>query len=162
MDNDLLPEQRENLKTWAEQRDEALAKVAMARSELENLTKMNATLSASNSDLQTRANTLVASIAEMIKEKAELTRDLNIFKTNVLSEKASLKADNESVVNENKLLTEQKNLLVETIKVLTDTHDRVYKRVGVLDKVVDHVVRISEKNIATLDAFISNLKKTNV
>jgi len=159
MINQLSPEQNQQLRTWAEQRDTALAEVALARTDLENVTKINQALSASNSDLQNRANTLVDSIAEMVKEKAQLTQDLNIFRAGVQNKKNELESEFSGIEREVKLLMAQRDLLIEDIKTMTDMHDRVFKRVNVLDKVVDHVVRISDKNIETLNAFISNLKK---
>jgi uncharacterized protein YoxC len=55
------------------------------------------------------------------------------------------------------LLIPQKQLIEETIKSLTDVHDRVFDRVSVLDKVVDHVVSTNAKTLDEMNYFLKDL-----
>ena len=74
------------------------------------------------------------------------------------SKKNKLQAEITGLQNDVDSLLERKKNLTETISTLTEVHEKVFKRVSVIDQVVDRVTRVNNKNIEDVNSMITNLK----
>lgn len=151
--------QKAQIATWAEQRDSILREISVNSSDNEILVKQNKALAESNTDLMERNLRIEGSITSMTK----IENDRVLVESKELSKTllAKKQAEGELAVirKEVELLTSQKGDLKGDIAILLDTHDRVYKRSSVLDKVVERVTRLNEENITKVNIFVSELQK---
>lgn len=143
----LNPEQKSQLKTWAGQRDAMLGEVAVQTRERDRLTPIVKDLSESVSDLTKREIELKASIR--IMEEVEEERGLLISRELVakIQKKTVLDAEiaeRERCIEKQKA---QKEELKTDIKTLTDVHDRVFERASGLDVAVKQVMQSTTENL---------------
>ena len=158
--NEITPEQKEQLKTWAGQRDALLLEISSLRTVKEGLEKTNKELAISNTDITTEINKMLGRIEELKKKEAELvtlqSKELSVIQVN----KNTLESDIEKLSKMIIALAVQKRDLERDISFLTDTFQKVEGKVSELDKVVDHVTRVSSENEEVFNTLMANLKKT--
>lgn len=155
---EITPEQKAYLETFAGKRDAALLEISNLRNQSESLASLNKLLAASNTEIQTQVQQAVGRLTELDKIEKEYDDVVSGSLTKHLIEKTRLESE---VTNLQKLvavLTPQKESLQKDISSLTEIFNTVNNRVGVLDKVVDHVTRISEQNSNTIESLVSGLK----
>ena len=150
-------EQIEQLKTWAAERDAILSDISVNRVENDRLLVINKQLSQTNSEITARINQSEGRITELSKKENELIDFTNSELASLSIKKSQLQGEVIGLENQINLLIPQKQLIEDTIKSLTDAHDRVFDRVSVLDKVVDHVVKVNAKNLDDINYFVKNL-----
>ena len=158
MEPEITPEQRNQLLSWAEQRDTLLLELSQLRTEKADLTTKNRELSESNTDLETRANQVIGRIEELDKKEAEQEGIVSSDIAAIKIEKAALEGDAANLRREIITLQTSKNLLTESIASATDIYEKVFNRAKVLDEVVDHVTRVSGQNIRDIEMLLGSVK----
>lgn len=154
----ITSDQERQLKTWAQRRDEILAEITKAQTEYEPLARQNKVLSDSNTELEERVqkHKAILSMADQVekermtlvsKELVELEQKKTILEVRIPYLEKDI-AEKEA----------KKQALIEDINNLQETHDRVFNRVSVLDKIVEYVVRVSQSNETFINKLISHSK----
>ena len=152
------PEQKEQLKTWAGQRDALLLEVSNLRTEKEKLeTQMN-NLSGAKSLVERETNLLLGRLEELVKKERESSALISTEIHNKLLTKTKLESEVTNLEKQVSLLAPKKETLKNDLLILTKTFESMSQRVGVLDKVVDHVTRVSEGNANEIERLVSTLK----
>lgn len=156
--NPLTPEQTQQLKTWAQQRDEALLALSDATQKKEVAVKEVSDLSASKTALLTDISVLTGRKIELQKQDNDAKQviskelsDLKVEKTTLQTEISALK-----VVIENS--EAHKASTIASTAAIVDAHERVYARTGALERTILHVVAVARENETTIDALASKLK----
>ena len=157
---ELTPEQKANLDTWAGQRDSLLKEISILRTENERLTSSNKSLADSNSDIQTQIHQAIGRMAELDKQEKDYENIVSSELTTALISKTRLESEITQLDKQVGILEFQKNSVTDQIKTLNEVYDRLFKQANVLDKIVDHVVRISKDNENQIDGMVSNLKES--
>jgi chromosome segregation ATPase len=148
-----------NLKSWAEQRDAILLDIANKRIEQKNLTDVVNGLSSSISDIQKRIIESNVREEELYKKEREMAQKLSSEVAELQVKKTALENQIPGLEKEVELLSANGDNLEHRIATLMELHDRVFFRTTQLDTVVDHVVKINQKNDADVNIMLSNLKK---
>ena len=160
MPNEITPEQREQLKTWAGQRDSLLSEISVLRTSKEGLEKTSKELASSNTNINADINKALGRIEELKKKEAELVTLQSKEISSLQVEKVGLESDVSNLWKIINILNEQKVGIEKDISLLTDTFVRVNNKTSELDKVVDHVTRVSSDNKHEIDSLLEKLKKT--
>jgi predicted double-glycine peptidase len=157
----LTPEQNNQIATWVIQRDALLLEISALKIEQEKLTKANKDIASSNIDIEQRIQQSIGRVSVMEEVEQVLGKKTNDEISDALIQKTNLESEIEGlrkVINE---LTLQKDNLLKDIYLLTEVYNTVNDRVGVLDKVVDHVTTVSDKNKIVIDQLIESIKKSS-
>lgn len=158
MNPEITIEQKEQLNTWAGQRDAMLLEISGLRTEQEKLIITNNELSNSSSDISTRLTKTLGRIEELEKKEKELPLLISREIADLKTEKSNLQVENTSLGRINSVLYNEKLGLEASISFLTETFNTMNDRVGLLEKVVGHVTEVSDKNITTINDLISTVK----
>lgn len=156
---EITPEQKAYLATFAGQRDAALLEISTLQVAKEKLELANKNLAVSSTEIQNDINQKIGRLAELDKLEREYDDIVSGSLTKHLVEKTRLESE---VINLQKIisiLTPQKESLGKDISLLTETYNTMENRVGVLNKVIAHVTKVSEDNINKIDSVVVNLKK---
>jgi hypothetical protein len=165
---EITPEQKEHLKTWAGQRDALLADISALQSGKEKAMEVNRNLADSNTEIQSSIYESEGRLAELLAKEKEF--EILTFRSiaPLQAQKTELETAITGLKNEIALLKENKTLLLEGNTELKDAHDRAFDRINSIDKIVEHVTRISSANISdiekileTFKASVENLTATN-
>jgi len=154
---EISPEQTQQLKSWAEQRDEILNEISASRTTNELLKKNNASLAESISEIEQRIISSTAKMTEVDAQEKGYAEIVSKEISDLLPIKSQLQSQISGLEKEVELLATKKDILIESINTLTLAHDKVFNRASVLDKVVEHVTRVNAKNIDDINILISNL-----
>lgn len=157
---EITPEQKEQLSTWADQRDALLFEISGLRTEKEKLEAKNIDLASSYTKINDEMNQVTGRIAELEKKEKELADLKSKEVTSLESEKSRLNSEIINFKNIISILVEQKKSIEHDVVVLTEVFNKVNDRVSDLDKIVDHVTRVSSDNKHEIDELTINLKKT--
>lgn len=157
---EITPEQKEQLSTWADQRDALLFEISGLRTEKEKLEAKNIDLASSYTKINDEMNQVTGRIAELEKKEKELADLKSKEVTSLESEKSRLNSEIINFKNIISILVEQKNSIEHDVVVLTEVFNKVNDRVSDLDKIVDHVTRVSSDNKHEINELTTNLKKT--
>ena len=153
----LTPEQKENLKTWAEQRDVLLSEISILKTENEKLQSSNKDLAESNSDLENRMNVVRGRIEELkIKENefiAMMSKNATVFQ----SDKTSLETEITWLKQMIEVLTTQKTSLETDVSFALGTLSVVKDEVSLLDKIVEKVTTVSSDNTFKINTLVNDL-----
>ncbi len=158
MNPEILPEQKQQLATWASNRDALLLEISNLQSVRGGLEKVNKDLSDSNTDIVARMNEITGRIDELKKVEAELPTKISKEVADLQSQKTCMETE---IVNLQKIvdvLVPQKNELESSIAFLTETFSSLNGRVSLLDKVIGHVTTISDKNAGIVESLVATVK----
>ena len=156
---DITPEQNGQLKTWAGQRDALLLEVSNLRIEKEKLETQINNLSGAKTFVERETNQLLGRLAELSKKEKETGDLISNEIHNKLIVKTKLESEVTNLQKQIEILNPQKESLKSDIFTLTETFKTISQRSGVLEKVVDHVTKVSEFNVNTFDTLMVSLKK---
>lgn len=151
MNPDFTAEQNSQLLTWVDQRDALLSELAVLRDEKQVLLGENTQLRSENSLLIQSINENKGRIAEIEANEEERGRLISIDLVNLNSNKTKLEVTVSYLQNEVEVLHEKKINLKEDIKHLKEIHNDIFDKTSVLNKVVDHVVRVSQENLQNIE-----------
>ena len=153
----MTSEQKENLKTWAEQRDSILSEISVLRTENERLQKINKDLANSNTDIEARMNEIKGRIVELKIKEDELPLVISREVAFLQSRKSTLEAEIASLSKIVEILTTQKTSLEADVSFALSAFEAVKGETLLLDKVVDRVTSVSHDNANRIDTLVNNL-----
>ena len=157
---EITPEQKEQLKTWAGQRDALLSEISALRDEKEGLEQKNREVADSNTEITASINKVIGRIEELEKKEKDLVTRQLIELSRIQVEKAGVESDIENLSKIVGILNSQKKDIEDDIVSLTDVFKKIDGQVSDLNKIVDHVTRVSSDNVVVFDTLMANLKKT--
>jgi len=158
MEQEITPEQKAYLATFAGQRDAALLEISNLQTVKERLEKTNKELAASSTDIHNQVQQAMGRLAELDKTEKEYDSIVSGSLMENMIKKTRLEGNVTSLEKTVKILSDQKDSLLKDTYLLTEVFNVVNNRVGVLDKVVDHVVKVSQQNEDEISRIVSNLK----
>lgn len=159
MPPEITPEQQAQLAAWPARRDAMLAEASILAETKKKLVEDNDALAASNSDLHDRINQALGRMAAIDAEEKDYQGIVAKEVSELIVQKSSLQSEVAGLKNEIGILQSQKATLTDSISNLKDAYDRVFQRAEVLDKVVDHVTRVSESNASVMENSTADFKK---
>ena len=157
MDEDFTAEQKAQLKTWAEQRDEFLLEISNLQVAKEKLQVDNKALAEANADIEKRMNVILGRIKELSIKESGLPFIISKEIAALQSQKTVLESE---VVLINKIietLKPQKISLEKDISFALSTLETIKGEALLLDKVVDRVTVVSKENTDKINLLVSNL-----
>ena len=160
MPPEITPEQEQQLTAWAAKRDAILSELSVLQTQKDKLIVDNKNLAEANSDVEKRINQSLGRMSALDQVESGYEGIVSSQISVLLSEKSGLQSDVTGLKNEIGILVSQKNTLVESISLLKDAYDRVFLRAEVLDKVVDHVTRVSADNLKVMEVSSADFKTT--
>jgi chromosome segregation ATPase len=156
----LTPEQKKELSVWATKRDNLLHKIGVLSTQLEEKEKKNIELSETRTEIETAINKGLGRLAQIEEQESGRAKLIPKEIADLEKQKIILQTEVPALQKEVGGLKSEKNILIEVIDNLKKVHTDVFDRVGALDKIVEHVTRVSEGNIADFKGFFRELKET--
>ncbi len=153
--NDLTPEQKKQLDSWASQRDAILNDIAINRTESEKLIEKNKELASSNTDISDRIQQSIGRLYELEKkedERADLVRPENFT---LIALKSHLQAEVSSLRSEIEKLNISKNNLHSDIESITKVHQAVFSRASDIERIVSETTIINSSNAREIKNILS-------
>lgn len=150
-------EQKENLKTWAEQRDSILSEISVLKMESEKLQKINKDLANSITDVESRMNEIRGRIEELKIKENELPLVISKEVVFLQSKKSTLEAEINSLLKIVEILTSQKTSLEADVSFALNAFDVVKGETFLLDKIVDKVTTVSQDNTNKINTLVNDL-----
>lgn len=157
---EITPEQKAYLATFAGKRDAALLEISTLQIAKEKLEKTNKELAISCSDTEVRMNQIIGRIEELQKKEAELPLLVSKEIASLQSQKTCLETE---IMNLSKLvevLTVQKTSLEKDVSSALATFTALKDEAISLDSVVDHVTRVSKNNVTLIDDLVAKLARS--
>jgi len=157
MAEEFTTEQKQQLKTWAEQRDELLSGISVLKTEKEKLESKNKELASSRSEIEAAMNVIKGRIEELkIKEKElpeVISKEVAFFQ----SKKTSLESEITVLQKLLNVLQPQKEGLEADIANALAVFEVIKGETLLLDKVVDKVTVVSKQNTDKINTLVTGL-----
>ena len=128
MNQEFTQEQKDNLRTWAGERDAILISISKVKREYDDATLRNIKLAASSSEIQSRINASLTRLAELDKQEKTKVASISFELRDSLLEKTRLESEVTSLKKQVETLESHKNSLTEQIKTLTEVHKEVFSK----------------------------------
>jgi len=160
MNQEITPEQKDQLNTWAGQRDAILLEISNLELEQEKIKTENINLTSSSTDIHDRMKVIQGRIDELEKQEAKLPLLISKEVANLESKKTLLESE---VTNLGKIITilvDQKASLEEDVSFALSAFDTVKDEALLLHKIVGHVTEVSGENIKKIDDLVIGLSKS--
>jgi chromosome segregation ATPase len=160
MNEEISFEQQTQLKSWATERDSLLSVISVLKNENQILNQRNSELALSSQEIEQKINQSLGRLEELDKREVEKAGVISREISSLTNVKTTLESQITNLAKQVDSLTDKKNHLTEDISTLSDIHSKVFNRMGVLDKVVDHVTRVSDQNTNDISKMVADLKKS--
>ena len=157
---EITPEQKAYLATFAGRRDAALLEISTLQIAKEKLEKENKEIAISYSDTEARMNKVLGRIEELTKKEAELPLLIARDIVSLESRKTCLATEVTSLTKMIDVLTVQKASLEKDVSSALEVFNTVKSETLLLDKVVDHVTKVSLDNARDINMIVTDLKKS--
>ena len=157
MDQEFTTEQKNQLVTWAEQRDALLLEISNLRVAEETLQKANKALAESNTNIENRMIEIRGRIEELKIKESELPPVISREVATLQSQKSTLQAEVADLKKLIDVLSVQKTSLEIDIAAALNTLNIVKGETLLLDKVVGRVTQVSQDNTSRIDSLVTNL-----
>ena len=157
---EITPEQKAYLATFAGRRDAALLEISNLQIAKEKLEKENKEIAISYSDTEARMNKVLGRIEELTKKEAELPLLIARDIVSLESRKTCLATEVTSLTKMIDVLTVQKASLEKDVSSALEVFNTVKSETLLLDKVVDHVTKVSSDNARDINMIVADLKKS--
>jgi len=157
---EITPEQKAYLATFAGRRDAALLEISNLQIAKEKLEKENKEIAISYSDTEARLNKVLGRIEELTKKEAELPLLIARDIVSLESRKTCLATEVTSLTKMIDVLTVQKASLEKDVSSALEVFNTVKSETLLLDKVVDHVTKVSLDNARDINMIVTDLKKS--
>jgi len=158
--DEFTKEQKDQLKTWAEQRDAVLLEISNARTIEERLQITNRELAESSTNIVAQMNTVLGRIEELLKKEAELPALITREIATLQSKKSGLESQIPPLEKIVEILTSQKTSLTVDVAFVLNTFEAINGQSLLLEKVVDKVTVISKTNTDKINSLVSDLAKS--
>ena len=157
MDQEMTTEQKEQLVTWAEQRDALLFELSNLRTESEKLQKINKETAASKTDMETKMNIIIGRISELKNREIDLIPTITQTNSDLRGEKGMLQAEVAGLKLLIKNLISQKTQLMTDVDFALKTFESLRDEALKLDKIIGDVTAVSNSNAEKIDLLVANL-----
>ena len=157
---EITPEQKGHLKTWAGQRDAILLEISNLQTAKEKLVTSNKEMADSYSDTNDNLNQVIGRIEELKKKEAELPLLISKEIASLQSRKNCLETEITNLSKLVEVLSTQKTSLEKDVSSALATFTVVKDEAITLDGVVDHVVRVSKNNETFINDLVKKLGKS--
>jgi len=161
METEITPEQKEQLNTWASQRDAILLEISGLTTLRDTIQDKNKQLSESNSDIIEQSVFVSGRIEELKKKESELPLLISKEIASLSSEKTLLESQVTELKNSIIPLVEKKESLEKDIDFSIKTFEAVKTDTLSLEKIVDHVKKVSEQNKFIVEDLVETIKKSS-
>jgi len=158
--DEFTKEQKAQLKTWAEQRDELLSEISSLKTKEEKLRSINKELASSNSDIESRMNEIRGRIEELKIKESELPGVISKEVAFLESKKTTLESEINLLGKIVEALKPQKASLEIDIEKALSTFEVLKGETLLLDKIVDKVTLVSNSNSDRINLLVSDLAKS--
>lgn len=158
--NNFTPEQNKQLKSWADERDSILSEIVAKREVNNTLSTQNKNLAQSNTEIADKINLSLGRLAEIETKEKEMVSKVSSEISDITTQKGSLQSEVTGLKKEIEILISKKENIIQTINFATDVYNKVFERANLLDKVIGHVVSVSDENIAKVNNLTSNLAES--
>jgi predicted nucleic acid-binding Zn-ribbon protein len=159
MEQEITPEQKAQLETWAGKRDALLLEISTLQTAKDKLQNESKDLAISNTDIVARMNEVRGRIEELSAKEKESYLNLSKDVASMLCQKSSLEAEMTGLSKLTEVLSAQKKTLEKDITLVLSVFNTVRSETFLLEKIVDHVTKVSEGNIAKIDNLVISLGK---
>ena len=157
---EITPEQKSQLKTWAGQRDAILLEISNLQTAKEKLVTSNKEMADSYSDMNDNMNQVIGRIEELKKKEAELPLLISKEIASLQSRKNCLETEITNLSKLVEVLSTQKTSLEKDVSSALATFTVVKDEAITLDGIVDHVTRVSKNNVTLIDGIVSKLARS--
>ncbi len=157
---EITPEQKAYLATFAGRRDAALLEISnlqIAKEKLEREVKDKVDAS---SEAEARMNQIIGRIEELKKKELELPTLISKEVAQLESKKTCLETEIMNLTKLVEVLTSNKASLEKDVSSALATFTAIKDEAISLDAVVDHVVRVSKNNVTIVEDLVANLAKS--
>lgn len=155
--DEFTAEQKDQLKTWSEKRDDSLLEIQKLKIITEKLETKNKELSVSNSDIESRMKVTQGRIIELKKVEKDvpkvISKEIAVMKT----EKTRIESEIQNLEKILRILEVDKDSIDNDIEKSLHTFNIVKSETLLLGKVVDKVTSTSEENARKINLLVSNL-----
>jgi len=155
--DEFTKEQKAQLKTWAEQRDELLLEISGLKTSEEKLRSINTELASSNSDIESRMLIIQGRIEELKIKESELPLVISKEIALLESKKTSLQTEIEVTIKLLDILKAQKAPLESDIEKALSIFEVIKGESLLLEKINDKVATVSQGNAEKINSLVSNL-----
>ena len=158
MNEEFSPEQKNNLSSWAGQRDAILLDIANQRTEQEKLKLTNKSLAESNTEIQDKINVGLGRLEELDKKEKLYEEIISTNLSDSLVQKSQLQSEITGLKNEIGLLFSQKETLVDLILNLTSIHNKLSESAVETEKMIGAVTQVNSDNAKELQNLLIEVK----
>lgn len=160
MDQVITAEQKEQLKTWAGQRDAILLEISGLRDEKKDLQTMNGGLALSCTDIENRMNEVKGRIEELKQKEVELLSLVSKEVASLQSQKSTLEAEIPLLKQVIEALTSQKTLLDFDVALALSQFNSLKDQALLLEKLVAQTNEVGKNNSEKVNLLLSDLAKS--
>jgi chromosome segregation ATPase len=160
METEITQEQKEQLSTWAGQRDNLLSEISVLQDLKSKLQEENKAVADSYTDIVTQTNVVIGRIEELKKKESELPSLISKEVASLESQKTTLESEVSSLKETISILVPQKESLQKDISFAVSLFDSVKNETLTLEKIVEHVSKVSENNKFVIEELVETLKKS--
>ena len=157
---ELTMEQKQQLDTWAGQRDALASEVLILRTETDKLQASNKELAAAHTVIIADMNTIKGRIEELKTRESELPLVISKEIASLQSQKSALQAEVTALEKLIEVLTSKKTSLEADVSFALSTFEAVKEEAFLLDKIVDKVTTVSQDNAVRIESLVNNLAKS--
>jgi len=157
MNPELTTEQKDKLKTWAEQRDSLLSEISNLRITEETLQKTNKELAASSTEIHKKMDEIRGRIEELKIKESELPLVVSKEVAFLQSKKSTLESEITNLSKIVDILDKQKASLNEDVLFALSNFEVLKGETLLLDKVVDRVTQVSLTNKDRINSLVDSL-----
>ncbi len=155
----MTPDQLQQIKTWAEERDGYMKEISELRSSKSELKKECDDLSNSKTLLENKSNELIGAIVVLEAEEEKRIGLISKKLAQLKEEQTSLQTIVKSLRENVEDLTNRKDELEKSIPVLLSVESRLKEQSEGLKGTIDYVVKTSNRHTEEVSMFLTNLKR---
>jgi len=155
---EITRDQKEQLTTWAAQRDVLLSEISVIRNEILNLNKTRTDLANSNTDIINQVNQSLGRLKELTEKESEYESVIDMDLANKIVEKTALENKIPELIKQVSILEAQKESLTKTIEILQSVNAGFAEKNIELEKQIGGVIELSEKNANVVNSLMESLK----
>jgi len=160
MNDQLTPEQKAYLETWAGKRDLILSEVSVLQSQKDKLDEAIKNASDSYTDIQAMFSQTLGRITELKIKESELPLLITKEIAGLQSQKSVLESEVTNLTRLVGVLTEKKASSEKDVSLAISNFNILKEEALVLDKIVDHVTVVSSDNARKIDTLVVDLGKS--
>jgi len=155
---EITVEQKEQLKTWAGQRDVLLSEISVLRDEKLKLEKTNKEAADSFTNIQNRILISEGRLLELDKKEKEVNDILSVEISDSITKKTALETQIPELEKYVTVLENQKKSLIESIVFMQSVNSGFAEKNIELEKQIGGVIELAQKNASVVSSLMESLK----